>query len=64
MASLDNVSLGDIVQKYQLKNITFGEYTYKTGIINTSKVIEENPIFSKTSMQVVDYYFNYLRSSK
>ena len=64
LASLDNVSLGDIVQKYQLKNITFGEYTYKTGIINTSKVIEENPIFSKTSMQVVDYYFNYLRSSK
>jgi len=64
LASEDNVSLGKIVKKYQLKNITFGGYTYKTGKINTSKAVVENPIFSKTSMQVVDYYLNYMRSVK
>ncbi len=64
LASLDNVILSDIVKKYHLKNITFGEHTYKTGKINTSKAMIENPIFSKTSMQVVDYYLNYIRSVK
>jgi len=64
LSSLDNVSLNDVVQKYKLKNVTFGDFKYSTGDIDTSKVTIEGSFFTKTSMQVVDYYFKYLRSFK
>ena len=64
LASLKNVTLSEVAQKYKLKNVTFGSYKYSTGNIDISKVTSETSFISKTSMKVVDYYFNYLRSLK
>jgi len=64
LASLGNVTLNDVVRKYKLKNVTFGDFKYSTGDIVTSKVNLEGSFFTKKSMEVVDYYFNYLRGFK
>lgn len=64
LASLENITLNDVVRKYKLKNVTFGDFKYSTGDIVTSKVNLEGSFFTKKSMEVVDYYFNYLRGFK
>ena len=53
-----------MVRKYKLKNVTFGDFKYSTGDIVTSKVNLEGSFFTKKSIEVVDYYFKYLRSFK
>ena len=64
LASLENITLNDVVRKYKLKNVTFGDFKYSTGDIVTSKVNLEGSFFTKKSIEVVDYYFKYLRSFK
>ena len=49
---------------HKLKNVTFGDFKYSTGDIDTSKLNMEGSFFTKTSMEVVDHYFKYIRSFK
>ena len=62
LASKDNLTLNEVVQKYKIKNVTFGDYKYITGDIDISKVSKEGLFCQKKSMEVVEYYYNYLRS--
>jgi nucleoside-diphosphate-sugar epimerase len=64
LASIDNISLNEVVQKFNLKNVTFGDFKYSTGDIDTAKLDLEGSLFNKTSMEVIDYYYKYLRSFK
>jgi nucleoside-diphosphate-sugar epimerase len=60
IASIENITLGEVQEKFNLKNINFGDYFYKTGKISTEKLSLECSFFKKTSIQVVEYFINYL----
>ena len=61
--SSTNISLESISELFKVDNAIFGSYKYETGIIDISKVSNETSIFSKTSLEVVEFYNN-LRSEQ
>ena len=63
LASSTNISLESISELFKVDNAIFGSYKYETGIIDISKVSNETSIFSKTSLEVVEFYNN-LRSEQ
>jgi len=57
MASKDNVSLGEIADFFGFNDINFGNFYYKTGDIDTEKIMKIYPKIGKRSIDVVSLFF-------
>jgi len=61
VASQGNIELKDLVDYYGLRHVTFGTYNYNVGVIDTTKIIDEYPLFDKSTRYVVSNFIEMLR---
>ena len=56
LASSENIKIGTITEKFNIKNIEFGNYLYKTPILNNNKAREISDLFSKSSLDNIKIF--------
>ena len=59
LASINNITLNDLVERYGL-NVTFGGHYYDVGILDTKPAINLCDLFNKTSIETLDIFINEL----
>ncbi len=54
----NNVTLRQVVDKYNITGVSFGDYKYLTGNISNKKAATISPAFARTSLENVDIFRN------